>query len=330
MFLNRLAVRCAAALSLLALAVTVAAQQKQDLPENTPDHAALTGSLVKTGLYMFSSAEGNAVLRLSGNGFILVDGKFQQEHYEVVLKDVRKIVKQPVRVLILTDHCELNVVKDSAFLQDGTRVIAQEKACEKMASESSIGSKLSPLIITYKNDYQLRFGGVEAQLMHFGSAYSSGDTVVYFPNLKAVAVGNLFASSPVPDFSRGGSLVGWGAVLGQVLKLDFDVAVPAKGTVATRADIEVFKSKIDTLVARATGLVKGGVAKDQLMSQLKTEDLGWTLSFTPDQIDRFYSELSERGIPVSSDAAAQKTSSQLSDWRTEDLSQSIPLTAMTQ
>ena len=59
-----------------------------------------------------------------------------------------------------------------------------------------------------------------------------------------------------------------------------------------RADLEAFKTKIDTLVSRATALVKKGVPKDQLMAQLKTDDLGWQLNFTGDQLDRFYAELS--------------------------------------
>jgi cyclase len=107
---------------------------------------------------------------------------------------------------------------------------------------------------------------------HFGNAYSSADTVVYFPNLKVVAVGSLFASMPSPDFSAGGSLVNWGPVLAQILKLDFDVVVPGTGPAVTRADLEAFKTKIDTLVSRASELVRNVVPKDQLMAQLKTED----------------------------------------------------------
>jgi hypothetical protein len=61
----------------------------------------------------------------------------------------------------------------------------------------------------------------------------------------------------------------------------------------TRADLEAFKTKIDALVSRATALVRNGVAKDQLMAQLATDDLGWRFSFTSEEIDRFYAELSE-------------------------------------
>ena len=88
-------------------------------------------------------------------------------------------------------------------------------------------------------------------------------------------------------------MVGWGPVLDQILKLDFDVAVPGTGPTVARADLEAFKTKIDTLVSRATLLVKNGVPKDQWMAQLKTDDLGWHLSFTGEQLDSFYAELSE-------------------------------------
>jgi hypothetical protein len=54
-----------------------------------------------------------------------------------------------------------------------------------------------------------------------------------------------------------------------------------------------FKTKVDTLVSRATGLVKKGVPRDQLMAQLQTDDLGWRLSFMERQIQQFYVELSE-------------------------------------
>lgn len=80
--------------------------------------------------------------------------------------------------------------------------------------------------------------------------------------------------------------------MAEILKLDFDVAVPGSGPPVTRGDLMAFKTKIDTLVARATGLVKTGVAKDQLMARLKTDDLGWTFAFSGARLDSFYAELS--------------------------------------
>ena len=53
------------------------------------------------------------------------------------------------------------------------------------------------------------------------------------------------------------------------------------------------RAKIDTLVSRASVLVKNGIAEDQLMAQLKADDLGWRLDFTGEQLDGFYAELSQ-------------------------------------
>lgn len=101
-------------------------------------------------------------------------------------------------------------------------------------------------------------------------------------------------NTPNPDFSAGGSLVGWGPVLAEILKLDFDVVVPGTGPMIARGELEAFKKKIDTLVSRATELIKKGVQKDQLMAQLKTDDLGWRVTLpetgstvsTPNYLER--------------------------------------------
>jgi len=255
--------------------------------------SALTATLVKTGSYTISGGGTNTLLRLSANGLIVVDGKLPG-NYDALLKKMRKISDQRVRVLINTDYREEHTGNNARFLADGTQIIAHENVKDTLANYNPPGGKVAPPTITYAKDYEMKIGGVEVRLMHFGNAHTNGDTVVYFPNLKVVAVGDLFASVPDPDFSAGGSLVEWGAVLAQILKLDFDIVVPAAGPAVGRAELEAFKTKLDTLAARATTLASKGVPKDDLMAQIKTDDLGWRFSFSADQLDRFYSELSQR------------------------------------
>jgi cyclase len=283
------------AIALLATAGTIVASAQYNRPEERAEKSAagatLTTEFVKTGLYVISGGGDNTLLRLTGNGSILVDGKLPG-NYDLLLKRVNRISDQPVRALIVTDRDESANGNNAKFLEAGTRIIAQENAKPNLPVYAAPDAKIAPSIITYDRDYTLRLGGVEAQLLHFGNAHTSGDTVVYFPNLKVVAVGDLFATTPNPDFSAGGSLVGWGPVLAQILKLDFDVVVPGTGSPVSRADLETFKTKLDTLVSRAAELAKEGVPKDQLMAQLKTDDLGFQLSFTGDQLDHFLAELS--------------------------------------
>jgi len=289
---------CAIILLAMAVAGPLSAQDHQEkgAPEKGPAEAQFTAQLVKTGLYLISGGGANTLLRFSANGLILVDGK-RPDNYRALMSQVRRISKisdLPVRVLIVTDHHEDHTGNNAKFLAAGVQIIAQENVRHNLTAYNPSGGKVAPPSYTYDRDFTLRLGGVEARLMHFGAAHTSGDTVVYFPNLKVVAVGDLFTpNTPDPDFSGGGSLVNWGPALAQILKLDFDVVAPSAGPLVNRADLEAFKTKIDTLVSRATGLVKKGVPKDQLMAQLKTDDLGWRFSFTGEQLDRFYNELSQ-------------------------------------
>lgn len=283
------------AIVLLMLGGTIAGFA-QNMQFNKRGYEGMTAQYVKTGLFVISGRGSNSVLRLSANGLILVDGKLPGG-YDALMAQVRRISKQPVRALILTQCADSHTGTNENFVEDGdgTWIVAQENVKQNLDSCDLAGDKFTPAIVTYGSEHNIRLGGVEAQLLHFGNAYSRTDTVVYFPNLKAIAVGNLFASAPDPNYSAGGSLVGWGPALEQVLKLDFDVAVPSAGSPITRAELEAFKTKIETLVTRARALVNKGVPEDQFMSQLKADDLGWKLSFTPTQVEGFYAELSKSG-----------------------------------
>ncbi len=285
----------AIALCLIASAIAVSAQSTpgKEQPGKGSGNGTLSAAIVKTGLFVISGGGCNSVLRLSANGFILVDGKLPG-NYEAIVAKARKVSfsEQPIRLLINTDYHENHTGNNAKFIEAGAQVLAHENVKHDLANYSAPGGKIALPTRTYDHDFTVKLGGIEAQVMHFGNAHTNGDTVVYFPNLKVVAVGDLFAATPDPDFAAGGSLVGWGPVLAQILKLDFDAVVPGTGPTVTRADLEAFKIKIDTLVSRAAELVKNGVPRDQLMAQLKTDDLGWHLNFTGEQFDGFYSELS--------------------------------------
>jgi glyoxylase-like metal-dependent hydrolase (beta-lactamase superfamily II) len=268
-----------------------------------PIDPTISYQLVKTGLHMISGKGGNSLLRLSANGLILVDANLPGND-QAVLKGVHKISDQPVRLVVLTSSDKLHLENSEKLLEAGTFLAVQENAKRNLMS--SISSQDAGHIKTYEHEHLVQLGGIEVQLLHFGNAHTNADTVVYFPNLKVVAVGDLFSSTPNPDFAAGGSLVNWGPVLADVLKLDFDVAVPSNGPTISRSDLVAFKTKLDVVVSRASQLVKDGVPKDELMGKLKTDDLGWQLKFTPEQADHFYTELSqtEHHEPVASGTGA--------------------------
>ena len=217
-----------------------------------PGGKALTIEMVKTGLFLISGGGANSLLRLSGNGLIVVDGKLPG-NYDALLASVRKISDQPIRVLINTDYHENHTGNNARFLESGTQILAQENLKQDLTAYNPPDAKVPLPTKTYDQHLTLGLGGIEAQVLHFGSAHTNGDTVVYFPNLKVVAVGDLLAATPDPDFSAGGSLVGWGPVLAEILKLDFDVVVPSAGPMARSRGSNRNSSTKSKMLAVASG-----------------------------------------------------------------------------
>jgi glyoxylase-like metal-dependent hydrolase (beta-lactamase superfamily II) len=100
---------------------------------------------------------------------------------------------------------------------------------------------------------------------------------------------------PYVDYAGGGSTLGWVPALENALKFDFDTVIPGHGPVATRTDLENYKGSLQTLHTRTRELIKQGVPKDQYLSRLKTDDLGWGLAptslFVRAAAGGFYDEL---------------------------------------
>ncbi len=221
------------------------AQKSNPTPKPPP---ALTSNYVKTGLYFISGGGGNTVMRLSASGIILVDGNLS-ENFDELLHRIKKIVDQPIRVVINTSHYREHTSTNAQFLAEKINVIAQENVKGNLTAYNAAGHTIALPSVTYDREQALHFGPVEVRMLHFGNAHTSGDTVVYFADLRAVALGDLYSANPEPDLKAGGSLAGWSSFLGEVLKLDFDVAIPGNGPSVTRADVEACKARIDSLLA---------------------------------------------------------------------------------
>jgi cyclase len=250
---------------------------------------------VKPGLYMITGAGGNTTVRLTSQGLIVVDGKLPgQANYDALMALIKGVSDQPIKYLIVTHHHADHTGNNQRFLDAGVQIVAHENLKKNLVTYQ-VDPKPAPPSITYPGaQYTVSLGDVKVELHHFGRAHTSGDTVVYFPDLKAVAVSDVVTTGkigPLIDYAGGGSATDWTNVLAGILTLDFDSAIPGNGDVLTKADVQAYKTKFDTVIARARELVRMGVPQDQLPAQLKTDDIGWAPRVP--KVDAFYAELSE-------------------------------------
>lgn len=243
---------------------------------------------------MITGAGANTEVRVTTEGLIVVDGKLPgEQNYTALMEQIKMISPQPVKYLIITHHHADHSGNNDRFLAAGVQVVAQENLNKNLVNYAST-PKPAPASITYTTEYAIKLGGVEVQAHHFGNAHTSGDTVVYFPDLKVVAVSDEVTPpmlGPLADYAGGGSFAEWPQTLDNLLKLDFDTAIAGNGNPISKADVLAYRNKVATFVGRARVAVAENIPKDQLMTEIKTGDLGWKPRVP--NVDPFYAELSQ-------------------------------------
>ena len=252
--------------------------------------------MLKPGLYVVPGGGANSIVRVTNEGVILVDTKLPGEaNYNGLMEQIRSVTPQPVKVVIVTHHHADHTGNDDRFISAGAQVIGHEQLAKNLDTYQFDPRPAKPSATYNTAEHTVRLGGVEVRVLHLGRAHTGGDSVVYFPDVKVVATSDAVTTGtqgPLADYAGGGSFAEWTPVLDAMLKLDFDTAVPGAGPVLTKADVQAFRTKFTTVMTRASELVQKGVPKDQLLMQLKTDDIGWAPRVP--QIDPFYEELSKK------------------------------------
>ncbi|MBI4473263.1 MAG: MBL fold metallo-hydrolase [Acidobacteria bacterium] len=249
--------------------------------------------MLKPDLYMVTGGGANTLIRVTNEGLIVVDTKNPgDDNYNRLMEEIKSVTNQPVKHVINTQHHPDHVGTNQKFIDAGAQVLASEALKTWMGSDPRTRDIPGRPTQTFAKDYTLRLGGAEVRAYTFGRGHSGGDTMVYFPDSKVVMVSDQMTdATPIVDFANGGSAVGWTQILDGVLGLDFEIAIPGRGEPKSRADVQAYRTKFDTVVKRASDAIKAGATKETLASQVKTDDLGW--QFQAAFYGQLYDELSK-------------------------------------
>jgi cyclase len=251
---------------------------------------------VKPGLYVVAGGGSNSIVRVTPAGVVLVDTKLPgQANYDGLVAQIRTVTDQPVKVVAVTHHHADHTGNNDRFIAAGAQIVGHEQLAENLKSYQFDPRPAAPSLAYKGQTHTITLGGAEVRVLHLGRSHTGGDSIVYYPDLKVVSTSDAVtvgAGGPLVDYAGGGSALEWRRVLDEMLKLDFDTAIPGAGPVLTRADVVAFQTKFNTVIDRAIDLIRKGVPKEQLLAQIKTDDIGWPLRIP--QVDAFYEELSKR------------------------------------
>jgi len=213
---------------------------------------------------------GDVAVRITSEGLILVDDKYQENVADVVEK-VKSVSALPVKYLLNTHHHTDHAGGDATFINT-TEIIAHRNVRENFLRNKQPGAPR----VTFTDQASVFLGGAEVRAYYFGRGHTNGDAVIYFPDLRVIHTGDLITEGmPVMDYNNGASAVEWVAVLDKILQLDFDIVIPGHGKLLDKARIRSDRQKLVTMNQRMAALARKGVPLDHVFDELKLADLGW-------------------------------------------------------
>jgi len=273
-----------------------------------PPPPPITIKMVKPGVYMVVNGGGNSTVRVTDQGIILVDTKnLGNQFYNDLMAQIKTVSSQPVKYVFVTHVHQDHAGNIGKFVESGVQVITNEGLKKNLQTggadgkgyTSNAGKPAEPNV-TYTKSKKIKLDSATAVAYHFGRAPTGGDTVVYFPDVKVVCMGDEFVTlpnGPNADYPFGGSVLEFPKVIAQVLKLDFDTVIPGHGNdPMTKADLVAYQKKLDAIAKKAVELAKKGTPKEQIRQQIQsqTPEMGtWQMTglVNDARLDMFYNEV---------------------------------------
>ncbi|HET9271728.1 MAG TPA: MBL fold metallo-hydrolase [Vicinamibacterales bacterium] len=284
----------------LAVAALFLAQTAWVLTQTAKPPGPLKTERVKGDLYMISGEGGNVALYATSEGVVLVDDMFDRNH-EDILKQIKAVTDKPLRYVLNTHQHDDHAGGDLKMLPLAEviahkNVRANLKDIKRPYYEDTPGTPIGLPRVTFSDELAVNLGDKEVQARYYGRGHTSGDAIVYFPEVRTIHTGDLFLNFPrrpradgsarppgagiYIDYVQGGSFLDWTRTLDGVLKLDFDTVIPGHGPVTNKAALVQFRADIETMRTRLVSLIKGGRTKAEVAKILE-DDYGWRSTGCP-------------------------------------------------
>jgi glyoxylase-like metal-dependent hydrolase (beta-lactamase superfamily II) len=259
----------------------------------------LTTTRVRDNLYLIAGEGGNVAMLVTSEGVVLVDDMFYRNHDDM-LAAIRAVSSQPLRYVINTHQHDDHAGGDALMLPIA-EVIAHKNVRANLVAhrtpyfEDTPGTPIGLPRITFSDETSVFLGGKEVRAYWFGRGHTSGDAIIYFPDLKVIHTGDLFlmtgaaragartfppGSNLFVDSSQGGSLMDWTKTLDGALALDVDAVIPGHGPLATKNDVRAFRNGVAAMQMHLLDLVRSGISREDLAKRIEIE-YGWRATGCP-------------------------------------------------
>jgi len=155
------------------------------------------------------------------------------------------------------------VVISTDYTRDRTLAVIQSSP----AAERSL---FRPAGLTFHEKLTIYLEPYSAEVYFPGKAHTSGDALVYFPEQRAIAMGDLFLnrSSPAMD---DGSTESWIRALDQVLARPLAAVVPGHFELGTKVELQTFRDYLNDLFTQVRALYEKRATLEEVRRSIRVE-----------------------------------------------------------
>ncbi|MDH5805754.1 MAG: MBL fold metallo-hydrolase, partial [Gemmatimonadota bacterium] len=133
------------------------------------------------------------------------------------------------------------------------------------------GLTLIPPNVTFGRNLKIDFSNHRVELMYFGPAHTRGDAVVYLPDIKLLAVGDLLEEA-LP-WLEGADVVGWADALDSLSGLDVEYLLPSHGGLQEgRGLLDLQRGFFRSLVDGVRMGIAEGLETDEIKARIELDE----------------------------------------------------------
>lgn len=251
-------------------------------------------------LYAYISqndASANSAFLVSDRGILVVDTGLNADEGRKLLGEIRKISSAPVRWIVNTHYHPDHRGANSAV---GPEAIVISTAYTRQRAGTAGGQQQDTVTVPNRGQISLFVGGHEARIYQPGPAHTLGDLVVYFPDQRALATGDLFLTNSCPAMDEG-DMENWIAALDHMLTLRIEHVVPGHFELATAGELRRFRDYLSALQQQVSGMFHQGLSLEQVKQRISLPEFKDFRQFPKyeatfaDNAEAYYGQLQARG-----------------------------------
>src|SRR5688572_1351982 len=228
--------------------------------------------------------QGGTISMLTGpDGVLLVDAQFAPLTDKLVAA-IRAVSDKPIRFLINTHVHGDHTGGNENFAKAGALIFSRDQLRERLARPipAPDGTPGTPApaqalpVVTYDGPVTIHVNGEDVQLLPIRSAHTDGDTLISFPRLDVLAVGDYIRTVGYPraDLRNGGTLKGLLAGLGETIGRAGPKTriIPGHGAITDRNGVIAQRDLILAVRDKMAPLVARGQTVEQVLAAKLTAE----------------------------------------------------------